>query len=196
MRHFFDGLDRLINRYLDTIGNVLFVLVSILAMGLIVLTLYDGLKPKPEAVPVPVQVETVQAPQDAVLELARANGFAPTRRVVNAIVRASETYSIDVLELTAIGIVETGLGKYAKTRRNRNGTYDKGLFQINTVNVPYCIEYNLDSAEGSALCAAKLLARIKKNREDYLGVYHSKTPSKKALYERKLSNILSQGDTK
>ena len=84
------------------------------------------------------------------------------------------------MQLTAIGIIETGLGKYAKTRNNTNGTQDRGVFQINTVNYPKCVEYNLDSPEGSALCAAKLLSQIKAKRADYLGVYHSKTPSKKS----------------
>lgn len=122
--------------------------------------------------------------------LAKSNGFKVSKRVVNAIVFASNKYGIDALELTAIGIVETGLGKYTKTRKNSNGTHDKGLFQINTVNHPKCVEYNLDSPEGSALCAAKLLYQIKSKRTDYLGVYHSKTPSKKAIYLQKVTKVL------
>lgn len=146
---------------------------------------------RPETVQA-VPVAPVKTDAETVLELADSNGFKPTKRVVQAIVNASRTHGIDIAELTAIGIVETGLGKYAKTRRNKNGTYDHGLFQINTVNHGYCIEYNLESPEGSALCAAKLLARIKKNRADYLGVYHSKTPTKKEVYMRKLSNVLQK----
>lgn len=122
--------------------------------------------------------------------LAKSNGFKVSKRVVNAIVFASNKYGIDALELTAIGIVETGLGKYTKTRKNSNGTHDKGLFQINTVNYSKCIEYNLDSPEGSALCAAKLLYQIKSKRSDYLGAYHSKTPSKKAIYLQKVTKVL------
>lgn len=197
MRRFLNWLDIKLNQHVDDIGNLLFLAILVVCIASAInLALLIAKRAEPAPVPAPVEVETVevQAPQDLVLELAKANGFKPSKRVVEAIVKASGTYGIDVLELTAIGIVETGLGKYAKTRRNRNGTFDKGLFQINTVNVPYCIEYNLDSPEGSALCAAKLLARIKKNREDYLGVYHSKTPSKKAVYEQKLSNILSQSE--
>lgn len=169
-------------------------LAYIVAVTLFVVALvtWDLTKAKPMPKQSVTQVETVKTPADVVLELADSNGFKPSKRVVQAIVNASRTYSIDVAELTAIGIVETGLGKYAKTRRNTNGTYDRGVFQINTVNHVYCIEYNLDSPEGSALCAAKLLARIKKNREDYLGVYHSKTPTKKEVYMRKLSNILQK----
>lgn len=129
--------------------------------------------------------------EDKVLDLAKSNGFTPSKRIVNAIVNASDEYDVDALELTAIGIVETGLGKYAKTRKNRNGTFDKGLFQINTINERTCIEYNLDSAEGSALCAAKLLSSIKMKHKDYLGRYHSKTPSKKVLYSKKITKVLA-----
>lgn len=147
-----------------------------------------------EETPVP-QVETpaveVRDQTADVQALAVSNGFKPSERVVNAILQASETYQIDALELTAIAIVETGLGKYTKTRLNQNGTHDRGLFQINTVNWPKCIEYNLDSPEGSALCAAKLLSEIKAKRADYLGVYHSKTPDKKARYMKKITKVLA-----
>lgn len=124
-----------------------------------------------------------------VLDLALSNGFKPSERIVNSILVASQTYNVDALELTAIGIVETGLGKYIKTRKNTNGTHDKGLFQINTVNHSKCVEYNLDSPEGSSLCAAKLLSTIKTKRSDYLGVYHSKTPTKKMIYLKKISKV-------
>ena len=123
--------------------------------------------------------------------LAKANGFNISQRIIGAIIRASDTYEIDALELTAIGIVETGLGKYNATKKNTNGTHDRGVFQINTVNYPKCVEYNLDSPEGSALCAAKLLSKIKSHRADYLGVYHSKTPSKKMKYLNKVSQVLN-----
>ena len=144
---------------------------------------------------VPVAPVEVVAPVDNriqdVQDLANANGFQPSQRIVKAILRAADQYEIDAMELTAIGIVETGLGKYAVTRKNSNGTHDRGVFQINTVNVSKCVEYNLDSPEGSALCAAKLLSQIKAKRADYLGVYHSKTPSRKLAYMQKLDQVMS-----
>jgi len=148
------------------------------------------------AVPIdrkPAQVLSIEinAHSKDVEALARANGFIPTKRVIDAIIYASEMYEIDALELTAIGIVETGLGKYSAIKKNSNGTYDRGIFQINTVNYSKCVEYNLDSPEGSALCAAKLLSKIKSYRADYLGVYHSKTPSKKTKYLNKISQALN-----
>lgn len=135
-------------------------------------------------------VAIVSTPSSKIIQLAKNNGFKPSMRVVNAILEASKLYRIDPLELTAIGILETGLGKYAKTRRNSNDTFDKGVFQINTVNVKTCLEYNLDTVEGNALCAAKLLSRIKSVRADYMGVYHSKTPSKKNAYLKKIAKVL------
>lgn len=174
-------------------------------IGALVLTLFASFgvhyltKNEPQTVaPVAVeQIEQVSKDQTQdVADLAKANGYAPSKRIIESILRASETYHIDALELTAIAIVETGLGKNARTRVNSNGTKDHGLFQINTVNVPKCVEYNLDSPEGSALCAAKLLSGIKAKRADYLGVYHSKTPSRKVAYMQKVSQVLNQGDNK
>lgn len=128
---------------------------------------------------------------NTVRSIASANGFAASGRVVKAISRASKYYNIDEAELTAIAIVETGLGKYAATRVNQNGTVDQGLFQINSVNQPYCSEYDLSSPEGSAMCAAKLLARIRLNHDDYIGRYHSKTPTLKIKYTNKIIKVLN-----
>lgn len=126
-----------------------------------------------------------------VINLAKSNGFKPSKRIVNSIVKASEVYYLDPLELTAIAIIESGIGKYSTIRINRNGTRDVGLFQINTINRKQCIEYNLYSPEGSSLCAAKLLSQHKTKRSDYLGVYHSKTPSLKKKYMQKIGQILA-----
>lgn len=142
----------------------------------------------PAAEVLSIEIDTRTKDVDA---LAKANGFTPSKRIIDAIIRASDTYEIDALELTAIGIVETGLGKYNTLKKNSNGTHDRGVFQINTVNYSKCVEYNLDSPEGSALCAAKLLSKIKSHRADYLGVYHSKTPSKKMKYLNKVSQVLN-----
>jgi len=123
--------------------------------------------------------------------LAHSNGFNPSNRVVKAIYHAARLYHIPVKELTAIAILETGIGFNAKVRHNSNGTLDIGLFQINTVNQSSCKEFNLTSIEGNALCAAKLLHRIAHRHSDYLGRYHSKTPSHKIKYIRAIKHILA-----
>ena len=118
--------------------------------------------------------------------MAEANKFKPSQRIINAIISASNKYKLDPLELTAIAIIESGLGKYSRSTPNRDGTFDKGLFQINTINQKTCKDYNLDTTEGSSLCAALLISRHKRYHKDYLGMYHSKTPSKKQLYLKKI----------
>jgi hypothetical protein len=123
--------------------------------------------------------------------ISESNGFNPSDRIINAIANASIQYNIPSSELTAIAIIETRLGENIKTRLNLNGSKDSGLFQINTVNHSKCIEYNLLSVEGSSMCAAKLLNEIKKHRIDYVGVYHSKTPSKKSFYIKKVKEVLT-----
>lgn len=124
-------------------------------------------------------------------DLAVSNGYRPSTRVISAISFASKAYSLNPLELTAIGILESGLGQFKTLRVNKNGTIDVGLFQINSVNLHKCTEYNVETIEGSALCAAKLLSSIKAKHKDYLGRYHSKTPSKKNAYHAKVKRLLA-----
>ena len=120
-----------------------------------------------------------------------ANGFQVSDDVVSAIVEASRTFGIPVKELTAIGILETGLGKYHAEKPNKDGTIDQGIFQVNTVNVPKCLGFDLNTAMGSAYCAAKLLRDIKgRHASDYLGRYHSKTPSRKTRYQKAVLSLI------
>lgn len=134
--------------------------------------------------------------QDAeILDLAQKNGFKPSNRVVKAISYASKAFDLNPLELSAIALLETGMGKYNSVRLNKNGTTDQGIFQINSVNKQYCLEYDISTPEGSALCAAKLLSRIKHKHfkdPEYLGRYHSKTPKYKKIYFSKLTKVLAQ----
>lgn len=134
---------------------------------------------------------------DSVRELALNNGFNAQDRVIRAIVSASHTFGLNPLELGAIAILESGMGKYDSKQLNANGTRDIGMFQINTVNLKYCNEFNLNSMEGNSHCAAKLLKRIKTtHKNDYLGIYHSKTKTNKEKYIKKLNLVLNKGDEK
>lgn len=128
-----------------------------------------------------------------VRQIAVYNGYNPSKTTIQAISKASQAYKVPVDKLTAIAIAETGLGKYKKVNVNKNGTKDVGLFQINDINRNTCIEYNLHSDEGSALCAAKLLNLYRKKYPvDYYAVYHSKTKDKKVLYKEKIDAILKK----
>lgn len=133
----------------------------------------------------------IMADTAVVRKISVANGFAPSKRIVKAISAASKAYNIPVTKMTAIAITETGIGSNVKTRLNNNKTLDHGLFQLNSVNLHKCPEYNIESYEGNALCAAKLLSKLRKNRpNDYWGAFHSKTPSLKTKYMLKIEKVL------
>lgn len=148
-----------------------------------------------ESVPVEL-TESVETVQDQVKALALVNGFEATDAVADAIDKASKAFDVDALQLTAIGILESGLGKNAKTRLNKNGTHDKGVFQINTVNWPKCKEFHIETLQGNAFCAAKILSQIKMRKPSDLGKYHSKTPSKKNAYFTKITKVLQVASDK
>lgn len=129
-----------------------------------------------------------------VQDLALKNGFKPSKQVIRAVVKAARWYGLNPLDLGAIGLIETGLGKFNQDTVNKNGTVDTGIFQINTINKSKCIEYDLNTPEGSALCAAKLLAKIKRHYASkdpqWSAIYHSKTKSYKEKYFRKIAKVL------
>src|SRR5271170_3535377 len=88
--------------------------------------------------------------RDEVMALCTKNSLKPDKRVISAILSASQWYKVDPLDLTAIGILETGLGKYNHDVYNKNGTIDTGIFQINTINKPKCSKFDLNTTIGSA----------------------------------------------
>jgi hypothetical protein len=128
-----------------------------------------------------------------VMALAKKNGYSPSQEVIQAIVKASRWYNIDPLELTAIGILETGLGKYSLVNKNKN-SIDLGIFQINSANFSRCKMFNINTIEGNAMCAALILHNIRYNFSDkdekWIGIYHSKKPKYKNKYFAKISKIL------
>ncbi len=176
-------------------------------LSLAILIMLTACTEKPETVEtesMPIELtEHVETVQDQVKALADANGFGNVSdQVIEAIVKASKAYEIDALQLTAIGIIESGLGTNprAKMRKNDNGTFDRGVFQINTVNWPRCAEFHLDTIEGNAFCAAKLLSQIKINKPSDLGKYHSKTCRPdfcpKKTYFAKITKVLQVASDK
>lgn len=127
--------------------------------------------------------------------LANKNGYSPSNDVVRAIVKASRWYNISPLDLTAIGILETGLGKYSLVNTNKRGSVDHGIFQINDINVSKCNMFDLNSVEGNALCAGLLLHDIRRTYSNkdtkWIGIYNSKTLKYKEKYFAKISKILN-----
>lgn len=133
---------------------------------------------------------------DSLHNLAMVHGFKPSHKAIHAIRNAASRYRINQEELMAIAILESGANENRRIRINKNGTMDVGMFQINTVNFKECIEYDLLSIDGSAFCAAKLLAKHKSKYKDYVGRYHSKTPSKKRAYQNKVNKMVKTSQFK
>lgn len=117
-----------------------------------------------------------------------ANGLS--MRAMRAMVSASTTYNIDVLDLAKIGYVESKWKQAAK-RVNKNGTIDIGMFQINSVHwYKECKGMQVKTLEGNANCAAKLIAGHAKWSsidKQWLARYHSKTKAKKRHYAKLLA---------
>lgn len=165
--------------------------------SLIFLVLFLGLtacSEKQDESPQLFESPRVESTQDKIKALAESNGFEASDAVADAITKAALAYQVDAMQLTAIGIIESGLGKNAKTRQNKNGTHDKGVFQINTVNWSKCKEFHIETLQGNAFCAAKLLSQIKITKPSDIGKYHSKTCRPdfcpKKIYFAKLTKVL------
>jgi hypothetical protein len=114
-------------------------------------------------------------------------GFKPSKEVTAAIKHAAKVYSVDERSMLAIAFIESSFNPSA-FNVNVNGTVDVGLFQINTVVAKSeCVEYNLWNAKGSALCAAKMIAKHKRTGDPlYLGRYHNSRKDLKLKYYNKV----------
>lgn len=122
--------------------------------------------------------------------------------------RASAEYGIHSDVLLAILLVEGGtVGKNSKA--NKNGTYDIGPFQINSMHRKELASIGVDEQrlrnDGcvNAMVAARHLKRVitpemlkgVRTQNDYLRVlanYHSATPTYNKIYADKLLNAFSR----
>lgn len=108
-----------------------------------------------------------------------------------AIKNASKLYNINPEYMYQVLNVESGQTIYSGIRLNKNGSFDIGPFQINSVHInTTCKEYVLINIQDNAKCAAKMIAKLKakfgKSDVFWLSRYHSKTPEKRKIYEKKL----------
>jgi hypothetical protein len=120
-------------------------------------------------------------------------GYKPDAESVKAIVKASELYDINPIDMTRIAMLESSFDK-SKRHLNENGTIDSGLFQVNDVQRSgTCKEFDIDTLDGNVMCAAKIIKgiKIKWGRRDprWIARYHSKTPALKYEYYRKLASL-------
>lgn len=120
------------------------------------------------------------------------SGAAPlSQSVLKIIYRAAAQYGIDAQDLIHIAFTESRFNQKAR-RVNANGTVDWGMFQINSVHwTTTCRGLDVSRLQGNAQCAAKIISRLEARHGqtdvNWLGRYHSATPSKKRAYKRRLA---------
>lgn len=110
-----------------------------------------------------------------------------------AIVDASRAHNVPLAPL--LGILATENGRLGEALSNRNGTWDLGPFQVNTVHlndlseIGYTPQAIMTDGRINAFAAAWLLQQeIKRAGSLWHGVgqYHSRTPFRKYGYIRKV----------
>lgn len=125
---------------------------------------------------------------------------------VDCIKKAAEAYGIHPDILIAILIVEGGANGVVS--KNRNGSYDLGAFQINTINLPSLNkdfgiskdEIKYDACLSASIAARHILqsligAKFDGTYESYLSAiarYHSKSPVENKIYAQKLRAAFNQ----
>ena len=106
-------------------------------------------------------------------------------------------HNIDPHLLRAISIVESG-GRNGLKVRNRNGSHDLGVMQINTVHLPYFakmgisahdLQYN--ACKNISAAAILLKTSLRKHGMNIRGIggYHSGTPHLRDRYGRKVLKV-------
>lgn len=117
----------------------------------------------------------------------------PDKAIVKVIYRAAAEFHVNAQDLVRIAYTESKF-KPDAVRSNKNGTIDYGMFQVNSIHwTTTCKAMKVMQIRDNARCAAKILADIKQHHShtdtQWLGRYHSKTPSKKAKYCQLLSAV-------
>lgn len=125
----------------------------------------------------------------AVLMTIAAQGKQPSIDQVSTITYIAKKYDIDANKMLKIAWVESKFSQTA-VRHNKNNTVDVGVFQINSIHFSTtCKDLDVFVLKGNAECAARLI-KIHKSQKStdpqWLSRYHSKTPSLKAKYSKKL----------
>lgn len=124
------------------------------------------------------------------IALVSTDCFALDADIQKAIYTAAIKHKVPKRELLKIAFVESSLRKNPLSRYNKNGTYDIGMFQINSIHWhTTCSEYNIYTVKGNTECAAKILSRHRKyaaKDPEWMARYHSTTPKHKMKYAEKL----------
>jgi soluble lytic murein transglycosylase-like protein len=112
---------------------------------------------------------------------------------------AAQRYAVPVQLLQAIALQESS-GNARAFNRNRNGSYDIGLMQINSAWLPTLSRHGISSEHLFDPCVSVLVgawilsnnfARLGYNTQG-LGAYNAVTPHKREHYARQVLGRLSQ----
>lgn len=110
--------------------------------------------------------------------------------------QAAEKYGVELQILRAIANLESSYGKRAVLKRNKNATYDLGAMQINSVHWhTTCKDLDVSVLQGNVDCGARILKQAQKwadSDPNWVGRFHSRTPSLKRGYARKVYRILNR----
>lgn len=114
---------------------------------------------------------------------------------------AAARYGLPSRILVAVSKVENAQGDPYMVRRNKDGSADYGLMQINTVWLPALAGYGIDSVEKlldpcvNVMVGAWILSmNIAKKGWTWeaIGQYHSKTPSRRDGYANRVRLMLAK----
>lgn len=109
--------------------------------------------------------------------------------------KVCKEYKVSYNDMMRIAFIESSFRADA-LNKNKNGTVDVGLFQINSIHHnTTCAGLNVYTVKGNVYCAVKLVAGLKKYKavdKHWLARYHSKTRSKKLAYVNKLNKITKE----
>jgi len=117
--------------------------------------------------------------------------------------RAAKYYHVNHEVLRAIAQVESSLNPNA-IRKNKNGSVDRGLMQINSIHLPLLNKYGIhkkDLMDGcsSIYVGAYLLKRSVDrygNTLEAIGSYHSATPGERDKYTKLVVNRIVENRRK
>lgn len=126
---------------------------------------------------------------------------APTEIVEKCVRFNSEYFHVPELAIKAILDVEGG--RMCTVSKNSNGSYDLGLMQINTINLPYIQEQYPDITAEDIACKPclnitagtwLLSQRIREENDVWKGIghYHSRTPKYRDRYLKKISRSIKK----
>lgn len=111
---------------------------------------------------------------------------------------SAQYHKVNPWVLRAIAAVESGF-RPATIVGNTNGTLDRGMTGINSVHLPELSRYGITTGDLMDACKSVYLAGWHLRRKineggntwESVGAYHSKTPSKRDVYVRKIQRVLA-----